>query len=156
LPELQTTQLAPAVPQALALVPGAQLPPLTHPVQQLPATHVPPVHAVPSVAGLVWHLPAAQLGCSQGSEAEQLLHATPPWPQAPVPVPALQLVPLQHPVQHLPALQVPAPLLQEVPAAASLLTQLPAEQLSVVQSSLSSQSAHASPAAPHLPTEEPV
>jgi hypothetical protein len=69
-------------------------------------------------------------------------------------VPPLQLVPLQHPVQHLPSLQLP--FWQGVPAGAFLLTQLPEEQVSVVQTRLSSQSAQAAPPLPHWLAVEPV
>jgi hypothetical protein len=48
-PEPHVAHVTPALPHALEEVPPAQVDPLRHPVQQLPETHAPPVHEVPSV-----------------------------------------------------------------------------------------------------------
>ena len=78
---LQSTQAAPAVPQAAKVVAPAllQVVPLTQPVQQAPEMQTPPEQVVPLLALVVPQLPL-QVAIWQ-VPAEQVVQLPPPLPQ---------------------------------------------------------------------------
>ena len=102
LPSLQVAQAPPALPQWVAVAPPWQVEPVTHPVQQLPPTHLPPEQAVPSAAEECWHAPLTHVSTVQGSPSSQLWQAAPAAPHAEAAVPDWQDDPFQHPAQHAP------------------------------------------------------
>jgi hypothetical protein len=79
--EVQVAQGPPVCPQAALVVPGWQLPPATHPVQQVPPRHLPPVQSVPSALLVTLQLPVEQLATLQVLGAVQVPQSTPALPQ---------------------------------------------------------------------------
>jgi hypothetical protein len=94
---LQSLQSPPLVPQALVLVPVAQVPALLQhrfvPVQHDPPQQPPPVHAVPLATGVPPHCPFVHVSLVRHSDM-QLTQALPE-PHA-VTLEVTQLLPLQH------------------------------------------------------------
>ena len=84
------------------------------------------------------HVPALQVSEVQGLLSLQTLQLPPFFPHAPAVFPMTQPLPFQQPVQHAPPWQVPVPPLQGVLSATVPCVQLPAVQLSVLQSFWSS------------------
>lgn len=102
-----------------------------HPVQQVPLVHVPPLQAVPLMAGTAPHLPAAQVSMVHALLSSHLVHAFPPVPQLLEAAPDWQTPPLTHPVQQTPLMQIPP--LQAVPSLSPVEAHLPVAQVAEAQ-----------------------
>ena len=124
---VQSMQLAPAVPQAVLVVPERQLAPELHPVQQAPFRHLPlvPAHAVPSVLLPTLQDPVEQSAVLHSLAVTQPLQASPLLPQYWLVGPGWHAAPSQQKVQQLPDLHLPTPPEQEVPSVFAGVRQLP-------------------------------
>lgn len=149
-PAVQVVHAPPPLPQSATVVPASQLPLRTHPVQQDPFKHSPPVHDVPSPRLVRPQLPE-QVACWHSFPVGQLTQGTPLAPQAVMEVPPKQLLPDRHPVvQHAPPAHCPPG--QLVPLLTGGLVHDPELQPSLVHGLLSLQLVHAEPPAPHCST----
>src|SRR5688500_11961803 len=80
------THAPPPTPHVALSVPGRQLVPSKHPVQQSPSWHVPPAHVAASSDRCVHDMPS-QPSVVHGLPSSQLVHAIPPVPHASTAVP---------------------------------------------------------------------
>ena len=112
------------------------------------------MQVVPSLTGVMTHLPVAQDVERQGLVVLHTEQAPPALPHELMLVPVLQVVPLQQPLQHLPLLQVPP--VQALPAAAGVVVHLLLLHRSVMHVFPEAQIAHLAPAVPHAVMTPPV